>query len=53
MGLKTQGALIGRDAGVFGCIDEREQQQLRRLGVLAEIVRREREKDVELAVVRK
>ena len=53
MGLKTQGALIGRDAGVFGRIDEREQQQLRRLGVLAEIVRGEREKDVELTVVRK
>lgn len=53
MGLKTQGALIGRDAGVFRRVDKREQQQLRRLGVLAEIVRREREKDVELAVVRK
>ena len=53
MGLKTQGSLIGRDAGVFRRVDKREQQQLRRLGVLAEIVRREREKDVELAVVRK
>ena len=53
MGLKTQGALIGRDAGVFGRVDECEQQQLCRLCVLAEIVRREREKDVEFAVVRK
>jgi hypothetical protein len=45
--------LIGRNAGIFGGVGEREQKKFHRFGVLAEIVGREREKDVEFTVVRK